>query len=167
VAEIDRGLRATIRSLVAGESAWPLYLYGPPGTGKTLAALCLLDHAGGEFYTQARLAREYADCVCGRLCRRGQGGSYLIHPDGFWRAMTNEHLVVLDEFGAREKVSDHLYDVTISLLEARQGRPLWINSNVGLAAISQLYDDRVSSRIEAGTLIELVGADRRIQGRQA
>src|SRR5437868_6300640 len=48
---IDKDLRATINRLINGNEPWPLFLHGPAGTGKTAAALCLMDFAGGRYFT--------------------------------------------------------------------------------------------------------------------
>src|SRR5436309_2297801 len=48
---IAPGLRDAIRELVSGEAPWPLFLHGDVGAGKSCAALCVLDHAGGDYLT--------------------------------------------------------------------------------------------------------------------
>jgi DNA replication protein DnaC len=149
---------------VAGEAPWPFFCHGPAGTGKTCAALCLLDHlaGGGEYHTAASLAELLAQAQQGRLTwyREGYGGT--VWPEKVWEGVRRECLVVLDELGAREKVSDHQYECVKRLLDERQGRPLVALSNLDLQALARVYDDRIASRLAAGTVLRLEGEDRRL-----
>src|SRR3990167_4114582 len=76
ISGIRPALRAIIRSLLAGEKPWPLVLLGPAGTGKTCAALCLLDHAGGSYWTVGMLCDRLIQAQQGRLAwpPMGRGG---------------------------------------------------------------------------------------------
>jgi DNA replication protein DnaC len=162
LAEIDPNLRQAIRQLVAGELAWPLFLCGPCGVGKTCAALCLLDHAGGEYHTVRGLCDLLIQAQQGRLewSREGRGG--ILWPEKLWARLAGAPLVVLDELGGRERVSDHHYEAVKTLVDERHGKPFVVLSNLPLSAIAGLYDDRLFSRLGAGTVVALEGEDRRI-----
>jgi hypothetical protein len=164
VAEIGPTLRQVIRQLVAGETRWPLFLHGPVGTGKTCAALCLLDHAGGVYLTAAELADQVIDAQQGRLEHAWEDGSFQkFAPAALWKYLAERPLVVIDELGARDKVSDPHYEAVKRLLDLREGRPLIALSNLDLEALAQRYDDRIASRLAAGTVCQLDGEDRRLE----
>lgn len=155
-------LRQEIRKLVAGESPWPLLLDGKVGTGKTCAALCLLDYAGGEYYTVAGLCSTLIQSQQGRLewSHEGRGGT--LWPEKLWAKLAAAPLVVLDELGCRDKPTDAHYEAVKTLIDERHGKPFVVISNLTLDRIEALYDDRVSSRLAAGTVFTLSGQDRRI-----
>lgn len=167
IAEIDPALRQTIRQLVQGEERWPLFLFGAVGTGKTCAALALLDHADcyeggrsgkGKYLTATELAELVIEAQQGRL----YDGDYPAGVQTVWRGLSTAPLVVLDELGARERVSDHAYGVVKRLIDLREGLPLVAISNLDLGTLAQRYDDRIASRLAAGTVCRLEGEDRRL-----
>ncbi len=158
-------LREAFGALTRAKAPWPLFVAGPPGTGKTCAALVLLDHAGGEYHTAAGLCEALIRSAAGRLewSHLGRGGT--LWPEQFWKQLAAAPLVVLDELGARDRVSDHHYEAVKRVLDERHGRPLVLLSNLDLAALERLYDDRLASRMAAGTVVRLDGPDRRIERR--
>lgn len=154
-------LREQVRKLVKGEAPWPLFLHGPAGTGKTCAALCLLDLAGGHYWTAGEL--------CEALIQAQQGAYFLAwdmmrpcSPFRLWQALGQTTLMVLDELGLRDKVSDFHYETVKRVLDVREGKPLVCLSNLTLAQLGRVYDDRVASRLGAGTVVGLDGDDRRL-----
>lgn len=158
VAEIEPALREAIRGLVSGVRPWPLYLHGPTGTGKTCAALCLCDHCGGSwFMTTERLASEWVDVLCSRY----DDGKRKVGAADYRKRITDRPLVVIDDCGAREKVSDTHYEVIKLVLDLREGKPLVVTSNHNLETIARLYDARIADRLTAGTVLELAGESRR------
>jgi DNA replication protein DnaC len=161
VSKIDPALRAAIRSAVAGESSWPLVMVGPAGTGKTCAALCLVDHAHGRYWTAGELCETLIRSQQGRLdwYNSGHGGKH--HPEDVWGWVAGASVVALDEVGTRS-VSDFAYETVKRVLDEREGKPLAVVSNLTLEALARLYDDRVSSRLAAGTVVEVAGRDRRL-----
>jgi DNA replication protein DnaC len=161
IAQIPKLAREAIRHLAAGESPWPLVLTGSAGTGKTCAALCMLDHAGGLYFTAAELCETIIRAGKGMVTLRESGRT--LCPESLWSELASTRLVVLDEIGARERVSDFAYDVTKRVLDEREGKPLVVISNLGIEALTQIYDDRVSSRLAAGTGVVIEGDDRRLK----
>lgn len=146
-------LRATFRLLVTGGAPWPLFLYGGVGVGKSCAVLALTDFIPGAVYlTAAEFVSRHTAAITGR-------GEKIN-----WDRMTGKNcpLVVLDELGAREKVSDTGYEAIIRLLDARDNWPLVVVSNLDGDGIARIYDARIASRIMAGSQFELRGEDRRI-----
>lgn len=163
IALIGDGVRSGIRDCITGKSGWPLYLHGPAGTGKTCAALALIDWVnGGEYWTANGLCSALIQSQNGRLewTHEGRGGA--IWPEGFWRRMALTPLVVLDELGGRDRVSDHHYETVKTMFDVRHGKPLVVTSNLDIVRIETIYDDRVASRLSAGTVVKLDGKDRRL-----
>jgi chromosomal replication initiation ATPase DnaA len=151
-----------MRATAFGESPWPLFIHGPAGTGKTCAGLSLLDHAGGEYFTAASLCEKVIDAQQGRLAWSHEGRSGTLWSEMFWRKVGSEPLVVLDVLGCRDNVTDHGYETIKRLLDERQGMPLIAISNHPLEMLANIYDDRIASRLAAGTVVELAGSDRRL-----
>jgi DNA replication protein DnaC len=136
-------------------------LIGDTGSGKTCAALCLLDHAGyGAYAEVGQLCEDLIAALDGRFLHY----SILFYPTHVWNVWISANVTVLDEVGAREKVSDHHYNVVKKALDLREGKPSVVISNLTLEAISQVYDDRVASRMSCGTVVALTG-DRRLEER--
>jgi hypothetical protein len=151
-----------LRNLVAGKEPWPLYLHGPSGTGKTCAGLCLIDFAGGDYYTVADLHDTVIRAQQGRLIYRNLGHAGTIWPSGLWGQIAQAPLVVLDELGCRERVSDAHYETVKRCIDARHNKPFVVISNLAIAEVGAVYDDRIFSRLGAGTVLELAGPDRRL-----
>jgi DNA replication protein DnaC len=59
-------------------------------------------------------------------------------------------------------VSEAQYEVMQEFLSRRQGRPTVITGNLSIEQIAKVYDDRVASRLAAGTCIEITGEDMRL-----
>ncbi len=158
-------LRVAIRGLLLGTNKWPLFVHGAAGTGKTRAALCLLDYCETSVYrTVGELCDTLIQAQQGRLewYHDGHGGK--TWPENIWKAIRMAAVVVLDEIGTRERVSDFTYDTVKRVIDEREGKPLVCCSNMDLPKIERLYDDRIASRLAAGIVIHLVGADRRLKG---
>lgn len=163
VAEISGTVRTAIRLLVSGQSPWPLVLHGSAGTGKTCAGLALLDYAEGEYHTAAGLCASLIQVQQGGVTWESEGRSGDVTPEMFWRQIGRAPLLVLDELGSRERVSDFAYETIKRAIDDRQGKPLMVLSNFGLDRIEQLYDDRIASRLASGTVVRLEGKDRRLR----
>lgn len=99
----------------------------------------------------------------GRLQWEGIGHGGTIWPEKFWEKVATAPLVVLDEIGCREKVSDANYEAVRRCIDERYSKPFVCISNLELADVSRLYDARVVSRLAAGTVVSVEGSDRRIQ----
>ena len=162
VAMIQEPLRKVIHEVIAGEAPWPLVLTGEAGTGKTCAALCLLDHAGGDYYTTAGLCETLIRSQQGRLEWNQEGRGGTIYPEMLWSRIAGQRLIVLDELGCREKVSDAHYDAVKRMIDERDCKPFIVISNLSLKQIGERYDGRIFSRLAAGTVENVTGEDRRL-----
>ena len=149
---VDADLVAVCKLLVNGQARWPLFLHGPCGSGKTSAALALCDIARSAVYSTA-------DAACDKVMQAEPADIA-----AFWRQVAEKDLAVLDELGARQTVGD-LHFSTVKkfcdLRETEAHRVAVYVSNVGPKTIASLYDDRIASRILAGTIFNLGGRDRR------
>jgi hypothetical protein len=160
--KIDANLRPVLRDLVAGQAPWPLFLHGLAGRGKSCAALCLLDYAGGVYHALPDLLALLIRAMKGEEYQESASDYWRVTEADVWKKINDAPLVVLDEIGTRQP-SDHNYQSVKRLLDQRAFRPHVVISNCDLGTLAQLYDDRVASRLAAGTVVELVGDDRRLQ----
>ncbi len=159
-AKINPALKDSLREIIGGNLPWPLYLWGPAGTGKTCAALCLYDYGGGHYYPMPVLL----DLLVRTMKERVYYGEGKLFTDELWELIENTRLVTVDDIGTRTSISDHHYDALKILLDRRDYKPLVLTGNLDPAALATLYDERIASRITAGTVINLAGVDRRIAG---
>ena len=141
--QVRQMLRAVQR-----EAAWPLYIYGNPGSGKTcIAALIYEAFTRRPMWSRADdFLLEYVD--------RGDGRKAL------QAKVDGTPCLFLDDLGVRPPTPPMLQAI-FDVLEMRKGRPIVIVSNHDLRKLSELYDERIVSRLSAGTVLEIRGADRR------
>jgi DNA replication protein DnaC len=161
--EIPQALRVEIRAVISGEKPWPLFMCGSLGTGKTCAALCLLDYAGGDYYTVPGLCAKLNQSREGHLEWSHEGHGGRIFPEQFWNRFRMASLIVLDEIGLRERASEAQYEAVYTAIEERAFKPLVVCSNLGAGDIERIYDGRIFSRLTRGTVVEIKGPDRRLQ----
>jgi DNA replication protein DnaC len=149
------------------KSPWPLVLAGQVGTGKTCAALFLADCVGlvvqglvwGVSYLPTPSLWETAR-------ERKMSKNNKDYQD--WLAMlSHERLVILDDVDSfKGHATDFQIEVMYSILEARYNKPLVITSNHTPKQMRDtIYDDRISSRLSAGTVVEFKGADQRLKAK--
>ena len=155
---IEKGLREIIRAICNGERPWPLVFVGSAGGGKTCAALCLADHVLGAIYrTSQDLCFDANDAAFDRL---QSSNGFRITLREYWRLWEQAPLAILDEVCTRGTVTDAVYDNVKLAIDTREGSPLVFISNLSLSQITQTFDDRISSRLSAGTVC-LFSGDRR------
>lgn len=151
---VDNDLVEVFRKLVSGQIEWPLFVHGEVGSGKTRAALCLCDFADSAAYWSID-----------RLASIEIGSDDELKYQT-WRDVERKALVVVDEIGQREKVGD-LHSSTLQrFMDNRENQSHAIAvyiSNVPPEELSGIYDDRIVSRLLAGTVFHLDGDDRRVK----
>lgn len=152
---IEPGLIKEFELLAAGDLPWPLFLYGKPGTGKTFAVCAFANHIG-HFGSPV----DSLPAICEGLIENQRSDDYKA-THGFFQDWEHAALSILDDLGTR-RASDFQHETLITLLNLREDKPLILVSNLDLAGIAGVYDDRVASRMGAGTVFELTGKDRRI-----
>lgn len=163
---VPEGVINAARDSVA-RSLWPLLLTGPTGTGKTCAAAVLYQRWRGS----NPMWRSFPT-LCSLLsqCRRNGEASELVlgqtvvyTESQLWHRIAGADLLVLDEIGVRDDGGMRL-EAMWRLLELRIGRPMIATTNVAPAGLTTVFDDRIASRLLAGRVVELVGADLRMSG---
>jgi len=149
-------LSKVIGDACEGSTAWPLTILGDAGTGKTCAALCLLDRIYGprRYITTADLVFNM------NLHRRSDTPN---KEREFWEHWRSCDLVVLDEIGSRDEVSDSHYEIVKMAIDRRQDQPAVFLSNHTIPQLANIYDDRIASRLQAGTMFDMADwPDRRV-----
>lgn len=146
---------------VMGHSPWPLFFTGETGAGKTCAALLLLDTYGKWYWTFDEWAGHVREARMRRLYSQGHGTQCLITEREVWSGIASHpnrepKLFVLDEIGLRPP-TDMQREVLSMTVDKREGLPTAYISNLGLAEIAEIYDDRTASRIAQGTIVGFKG----------
>ena len=161
---VPEPLRAVLADALRGRARWPIFAHGGVGTGKTCAGLLLCDHAApSTIYTDfAELVGRWIDAGMGRLRERGTHAECAVTQGMLRDDWAAANLIVLDELGTRERLSDAAYEALRRLLDARLGRPLVVLSNLDLDGIARVVDDRVASRLAGGTVVPVDGPDQRL-----
>jgi chromosomal replication initiation ATPase DnaA len=131
---------------------WPLYLHGPTGTGKT--TLAALIYEGWDRVPMWYRADDYLIDFADRDGRAKMREKVAATPCLF-----------LDDLGVRPPTPP-MMQALFDTLEIRARKPIVIVSNLNAQQLSNVYDERIVSRIVAGTTIAIVSDDRRAkQGR--
>ncbi len=161
--QVDPALKSVMAKLVTGEMPWPLFLIGGVGVGKTYAALCLCDSTGHRclYFTVPGLHEDINEARQGRLWTGD--GEHRVTLGRLWSEWRGAQLTVLDEFGTRGSISEPMYETCKRAIDSREGKPAIYISNLGLEELGQVYDDRVASRLAAGTVFKLESRDRRLK----
>lgn len=134
--------------LAAGKARWPLLIWGPVGSGKSYAGLAFCDLIRHPRFST--LEQE-----CDAVMRRES------------RSYDPDELIVLDEIGERSKVGDLQYATLKGTLDHREFQHQRIGlyiSNLSPGEIGEMFDDRVASRLTAGSVFRLEATDRRGEG---
>jgi hypothetical protein len=161
--QIHPDLCGAIRDCTDGVSGWPLFVYGPAGVGKTCASLYLGDRVMGSVnhIDFSSMCQEMADVKCERLFWHGTHADSKVNAEMYWDRWAAWTLCVIDEVGVRDRITDHQYETLKTAIDKRCGSPLVIISNLNLGGLASLFDDRITSRISAGTVVRVNGTDRR------
>lgn len=158
---IDPRLRATIQECVAGKADWPLVLWGDAGSGKTCAGLCMVDSFGGWAVDFPDLHDLVLKARARLLFNSGGFVETLDGRGGVWDTWEHASLTVLDEVGQRAP-TNAMYDTLLRAMNLRRALPAVFISNLPPEELVDVYDDRIVSRLKAGTVIGLAG-DRRLK----
>lgn len=154
-------IRLALLDLIVGRAPWPLLLVGETGAGKTCTALCLHDYFGGWYTTLAELHATRNEVLQERVFWRGESTSIPVRVSDFWGSWERSGLCTIDEIGVRQP-TEAAYETFKAALDRREQKPLIVVSNLNEDEINDLYDDRIASRLVAGTKIEMCG-DRRLE----
>lgn len=167
VTQVPTQLLVAMRAVWRGEKPWPLVILGDAGAGKTRAGLLMLDYINGTFYMQCTVwVARVRSAMMGTLTTSPAYPPYSIREMELWQAWTRPELAMLDDIGTREKVTDHHYETVKRCLDDREGKATIYTSNLDLGALEKCYDDRVASRLVAGTIVNVRGDQRRDAARE-
>ena len=159
---------------IRANGPWPVMIHGGVGCGKTCAAGCIYrewrrsrERAGTarwfrldnliDFILKARFSNEgiVTYLPTGDAVRQTEGGLFA--------AFEQADFVVLDDFGVTE-FNPQREEVSSRLIESRVGKPLIVTANYSPSEFTAKgVDDRLVSRLSAGTVIHATGDDRRLQ----
>lgn len=163
--EVSQRVREILQR-TAKRGEWPLYLWGDTGTGKSCAAACAYAswHSSALWYGFSQVCDDLARFnTASTVVFRNGDVSIELSIAGYWHRIETTGLLVIDEIGTRES-THHRYDTMHGLLEARKGKPMIITGNLPIETVATVYDDRVASRLCAGTMVRIIGDDRRLKG---
>lgn len=153
-----------VNAAFCGWSPFPWFIHGKPGTGKTCAALAVADRVVGVcLYREfSDLCNEINEAKSGQLMAMGTHDSSRVTLAGYWERWQAAKLCILDDVGLRQKSTEPQYEALKTAIDRRHGRALIVVSNHDLDRVSELYDDRIASRLASGTVINADGDDRRL-----
>jgi DNA replication protein DnaC len=79
--------------------------------------------------------------------------------------LTRAPVLICDDIGV-QKHSEYVIEAWYNIVDSRYRncRPTAFTSNLNLKEISTLMSDRIASRLMSGTVVNLVGRDRRLKG---
>lgn len=160
--QIATPVRKVITDVTNGIVPWPLLFTGDVGSGKTCAALCMVDVYGGVHFNASEWCEQMTEAKRRELFRRGFADRTIILPSELRAKWRSAPLAVLDEIGMRERPSDHELETVKNCLDDREGWPTVFVSNLSLESLAMVYDERIASRLGAGTIVALTG-DRRME----
>lgn len=124
--------------------------------------MCLHDHAGGLYWPVDQFFAESLLAMKGQLYWEWTWRGHVSETQ-FWATVAETPLLTLDDIGTRrEPVSDAHYERVKRVLDSREGKPTVVVSNLYLDELAKVYDDRLTSRLAAGTAFGLFGSDRRV-----
>lgn len=168
-AQVNPPLQSAIREAVIG-AKWPIYLFGDQGRGKTSAMASLYRKVINsskwldlqQFVRLVQRARTSDDGKVYDFSFSNYGAS---ESDLYRKFVVDPQVVFVDDVGIRS-ASESVFEIVYEIVNRRGRRPAIYTSNVDPQRLRAIYDDRVASRMLAGTIIEVTGADRRIAGTQ-
>lgn len=153
-----------------GELRWPLFIWGRPGVGKSFASALLYQRWDARqrvaWWRLTDFQARIAECrKNGHAVAMVEGRPIERTEEMWFRILGQQDMVVFDDVGIREP-TDTGFEVLFMVAEHRRMKPTVYTSNVAPAALQKVYDERVASRMLAGTVLEMTGADRRVAGQK-
>jgi DNA replication protein DnaC len=152
-------LALTLNDLMTGEAPWPLFLHGPSNAGKTCAGLALTDWIPHSKYTTAAALTTELHASFRDKAEYDWVGLWGPYQEREYDRPRGASLVVLDELGTRNYVTDPMYEAVQQLLDVREGQPLVVISNHDIEGVHKLFDDRIARRCSDGVRVELPERD--------
>jgi len=144
------------------DRVFPLYVFGGVGTGKTCAAAVMFGAFRSPLWFRADDLLMSMSFGRSEGIRVAQGRNTTSLKWSAFVALIESprHQLILDDLGVR-KPTEAMQASLFDLFEWRAGLPFLITSNKSPEELAGLYDDRIRSRILAGTICPVDGPDRR------
>lgn len=164
-AKVPPLIATAFRDCRMGKAPWPLFIHGGVGCGKSRFAVVAHFYYGGLSYEFTELVSDYRQCKMGELRNEFYENRPVVTERMFRAKLESARLLIVDDIGAVAKDSPHERETLILALNARAaGKPAVFISNLSLAELAEVYDDRVSSRMTEGTVCNVKnGTDLRVK----
>lgn len=164
--EIEEHVLLRLRHATKTDS-WPVMMCGPTGTGKTSAAAVLYGrfqrlpmwHRADDLLLAMSMGRKDGVQVDG-VNQFGEVVRRHVPFNKFVARVANCSCLFLDDLGVRAP-TDAMHAALFDLLEWRLEKPLVVTTNQKMSELSEMFDDRIASRLSSGTVIPFTGVDRR------
>ncbi|OWY70534.1 hypothetical protein B7486_13005 [cyanobacterium TDX16] len=160
-AQVPTKLADAFRQCRTGAAPWPLYVWGSVGVGKSKFGLVANDWYAGRLADFSSLTDEFKAVRCGTMLDPFKVGEVFMSESVWLERIESYRLLIVDEIGTRD-ASEHARETVTRILNARECSPLVLISNMGPVEIAKIFDERVSSRFCAGTVVRVDGEDRRL-----
>lgn len=152
------------------ERKYPVLLLGQAGRGKTYAMACVYrgwpaKRPNGD---RTEIQWNVTSTILSRIMRCRMDG-YIVEGgmDVFECQILDRvarcDLACFDDIGVRS-LSPAQYEALLELVNSRVGKPTFYTTNLEPKELSAVLDARIASRLCAGTIIRVSGADRRVSG---
>ncbi len=164
--QVSEKLRAVVLDTIQADR-WPIYMFGPQGRGKTCAAACLYVRwpERALWYDVATAVRQVMTCRsngAGFVTLSANGREYELTESQILNRIACHSLVVFDDVGIREP-TEAQFATFYEMVNSRVGKPTIVTGNIEPNELEDVYDGRIASRLLAGTVLHVVGQDRRIE----
>lgn len=160
--QVPTKLADAFRQCRLGAAPWPLFAWGKVGTGKSRFGLVASDWYGGRLVDFSAIVDEFKAVRCGTFLDPFKTVDCVMSESSWLERIAGYRLLICDEIGTRES-SEHARETVTRILNARECSPLVLISNLSPVEIARVFDERVSSRFCAGTVVRVDGEDRRLK----
>jgi predicted ATPase len=167
IAKCDQRLLEAIRNALERRVV-PIYLFGNAGRGKSYAmAAAFMSWPGKSavWHDVSQLLRKIIRCRMGEgfIHERRGSESFQVWESQIMERISESSIACFDDVGLRSP-SDAMYDAWYEIVNSRKRKATIYTGNLAPEDLHKVYDARIASRMTEGTVIELAGPDRRLQG---
>ena len=146
---------------------WPICMYGSQGRGKSCAAACVYARWPQKalWYDATTAIRQIMTCRsngAGFITVTANGRDYELTENQIFRRVADFPFVAFDDLGLRES-TEAQFAAFYQMVNSRTARPTVFTGNINPQSLTEVYDGRIASRLLAGTILHVVGQDRRIK----
>lgn len=168
---VPANLREAFKACRKGKAPWPLMVHGGAGAGKSRFAMLVKDWYGGLLIDFADIQAEYVRLRRGELIA---DDSLILNTGGDWKVserywigeLKTHRIATLDDIGRKgDTETSTARECLIRFMDARLCMPVVLISNLSPEQLADpnIYDDRVASRMCAGTVVNVGDTDMRLE----